>query len=100
MSLAHERRGEGEPLVLVHGIGSQWQGWTPVLDALAREREVIALDLPGFGASPGLDRRPTPEALAAAVGAFLDELDLADAHVVGNSLGGGIALELGRAGRA
>jgi pimeloyl-ACP methyl ester carboxylesterase len=71
-----------------------------VLDALARERDVIALDLPGFGGSLPMDRAPTPEALAAAVGGFLDELELADAHVAGNSLGGGIALELGRAGRA
>jgi pimeloyl-ACP methyl ester carboxylesterase len=100
MRQAYERRGEGEPLVLIHGIGSQWQVWTPVLDALARERDVIALDLPGFGDSPVLDRRPTPEALADAVAAFLDELGVAEAHAAGNSLGGGIALELGRAGRA
>jgi pimeloyl-ACP methyl ester carboxylesterase len=100
MQLAFERRGEGEPLVLIHGIGSQWQIWIPVLDALARERDVIALDLPGFGGSPVLDARPTTEALADAVAAFLDEHGVADPHVAGNSLGGGIALELGRAGRA
>ena len=100
MRLAHERHGQGEPLVLVHGIGSQWQVWLPVLDALPRERDVIAVDLPGFGDSPPLDGRPTVRALANAVAAFLDELGLEDAHVAGNSLGGGIALELGRAGRA
>ncbi|WP_344934496.1 alpha/beta fold hydrolase [Actinoplanes nipponensis] len=47
--LAHERRGSGPPLVLIHGIGSRRQVWEPVLGELARHREVIALDLPGFG---------------------------------------------------
>ena len=51
MSLAHVRRGSGPPLALIHGIGSQWQMWQPVLDRLTREREVVALDLPGFGDS-------------------------------------------------
>ena len=99
--LAHERRGSGEPLVLVHGIGSQWQVWEPVLDTLARERDVIAVDLPGFGGSPPTGEDPmTPGAHAAAVMGLLDELGLEAAHVAGNSLGGGIALEVGRAGRA
>ena len=61
MALAHVRRGSGPPLVLIHGIGSQWQMWQPVLDRVAREREVVALDLPGFGDSDELagaaDRR-------------------------------------------
>ena len=51
MALAHVRRGSGPPLVLIHGIGSQWQMWQPVLDRVSREREVVALDLPGFGDS-------------------------------------------------
>ena len=60
MPLAHDRRGSGPPLVLIHGIGSQWQMWQPVLDRLAREREVVALDLPGFGDSAELPaRRPS-----------------------------------------
>ena len=100
MSLSHERRGQGEPLVLVHGIGSQWQMWAPVLDAVAASRDAIAVDLPGFGESPRLDEPPTPERLAEAVAELLDALGLETAHVAGNSLGGGIALELGRLGRA
>ena len=99
-TLAHERRGSGEPLVLVHGIGSQWQVWEPVLDALARERDVIAVDLPGFGDSPPGDGPMTAAGHADAVAGLLDELGLESAHVAGNSLGGGIALELGRTGRA
>jgi pimeloyl-ACP methyl ester carboxylesterase len=57
--LNHVRQGSGEPLELIHGIGSQWQAWTPVLERLARERDVVALDLPGFGASAALEGEVT-----------------------------------------
>jgi pimeloyl-ACP methyl ester carboxylesterase len=100
MSLAYVRRGSGPPLVLIHGIGSQWQMWQPVLDRVSSEREVVALDLPGFGDSAPLPGRPTVEALADAVGEFLDGIGLAGAHVAGNSLGGGVALAMARAGTA
>jgi pimeloyl-ACP methyl ester carboxylesterase len=100
MSLAHVRRGSGPPLVLIHGIGSQWQMWKPVLDRVSREREVVALDLPGFGDSASLPGRPTVEALADAVAEFLDGIGLAGAHAAGNSLGGGVALAMARAGTA
>ena len=99
-ALHHVRQGTGEPLVLVHGLGSHWQMWTPVLDRLSRERDVVAVDLPGFGASAPLDCEPTVEALAGALGGLIDELGLERPHLAGNSLGGGIALELARAGRA
>jgi pimeloyl-ACP methyl ester carboxylesterase len=95
MTLAHHRIGSGPPLLLVHGIGSQWQVWEPVIGRLAREREVVAVDLPGFGASPPLAETPTVEALARAVAAFAAEFGLERPHVAGNSLGGGVALALG-----
>jgi pimeloyl-ACP methyl ester carboxylesterase len=100
--LNHVRRGNGDPLVLVHGLGSQWQIWAPQLDRLASERDLVALDLPGFGESPPLPpgERPTVERLTRAVAEFMDELGLERPHVAGFSLGGGIALELGRTGRA
>src|SRR3954449_5844389 len=100
MPLAHIRRGSGPPLVLIHGIGSQWQMWKPVLDRLSREREVVAVDLPGFGESAALDTPPTVEALADSVAAFLDEIGLGGAHAAGNSLGGAVALAMARAGTA
>jgi pimeloyl-ACP methyl ester carboxylesterase len=104
MVLAHERRGDGEPLVLVHGIGSHRQVWAPVLDALAAQRDTIAVDLPGFGESAleaTAESGPlTPADHARAVAGLLDELGLETAHVAGNSLGGGVALELARMGRA
>ncbi|MET8229787.1 alpha/beta fold hydrolase [Micromonospora sp. NPDC005298] len=104
--LTHSRRGDGPPLVLIHGIGSRWQVWSPVLDEVAPHRDVIALDLPGFGASPpwpGQPAHPSPgsvEHLTDQVAAFLDALGVRRPAVAGNSLGGGIALELGRRGLA
>ena len=50
--LNYHRQGEGDPVVLLHGIGSELCVWEPVLEPLAAELDVIALDLPGFGASP------------------------------------------------
>ncbi len=102
MRLNYHRGGSGEPLVLIHGIGSQWRMWEPLLARLEREREVVALDLPGFGASP-----PPPPgtpagvpALTSLVAEFLaDELGLDRPHVAGNSLGGWVALELAKQDR-
>jgi pimeloyl-ACP methyl ester carboxylesterase len=102
MQLAHHRGGAGEPIVLIHGVGSHWQVWQPVIPALEREREVIALDLPGFGGSPSLPIGVVPNAaaLADAVEEFLDSLGMDRPLIGGNSLGGWIALELAKRGRA
>ncbi|MFI5793856.1 alpha/beta fold hydrolase [Streptomyces sp. NPDC051677] len=98
VTVSYARVGEGEPLLLLHGIGHHRQAWDPVVDILAAERDVIAVDLPGFGVSPAL-----PDGLAydlpttaAVFGAFCEELELDRPHVAGNSLGGLLALELGR----
>jgi pimeloyl-ACP methyl ester carboxylesterase len=94
-------RGDGEPLLLIHGLGLSRRSWKPVLPILAREHDVLALDLPGFGATPPLhDGTPTVDALTDAVEAELDRTGLDRVHVAGNSLGGWIALELARRGRA
>ncbi|MHB8658641.1 MAG: alpha/beta fold hydrolase [Solirubrobacteraceae bacterium] len=102
LRLNHRRLGSGEPLVLLHGIGSRWQIWQPVLGLLSAEHDVIALDLPGFGASPTAPAG-TPAgtaSLARLVTEFLDELGVERPHLAGNSLGGETALELAKLGRA
>lgn len=101
MTLHYERRGEGEPLVLIHHIGGSWKSWEAVIRQLAEERDVIALDLPGFGASPPLpaDVEPTPARLAVEVALLLEQLGLDHPAVAGHSLGGWVALELAAMGR-
>ncbi|MDR6979489.1 pimeloyl-ACP methyl ester carboxylesterase [Streptomyces sp. 3330] len=98
VTVSYARVGRGEPLLLLHGIGHHRQAWDPVVDILAAEREVISVDLPGFGVSP-----PLPDGLsydlrttAAVFAALCEALELDRPHVAGNSLGGLIALELGR----
>jgi pimeloyl-ACP methyl ester carboxylesterase len=98
MDLAHYRIGSGPPLLLVHGLGMGNVVWRPVAPLLAREREVIAIDLPGFGASP--QGPHTVEGLAHCVAAFAAGLGLERPHVAGNSLGGAVALAMGAAGTA
>lgn len=96
-----DRRGSGDPIVLVHGIGSRWQVFEPILDQLAETNEVIAIDLPGFGASPSMGRvEPGPRGYAAWLTGWLKRNGIRRPHLVGNSMGGGIALELGRHGVA
>jgi pimeloyl-ACP methyl ester carboxylesterase len=100
IEVAYERRGAGEPLVLIHGIGHRWQAWEPVLDLLATQHDVIAIDLPGFGASPELpaDRAAGMPAVIDIVADIFDYLGVYQPHVAGNSLGGVISLELASQG--
>jgi len=103
VELSYDRSGRGEPLVLIPGIGSRRQVWAPVLDPLTAQREVVALDLPGFGDAPIQPPAGTPAgvgSLTGLVSGFLDELGLERPHVAGNSLGGWISLELAKRGRA
>jgi pimeloyl-ACP methyl ester carboxylesterase len=101
-ALTRHRGGSGPPLVLLHGLGLSWRSWQPVLDALEIRHDVVAIDLPGFGESPLLPdgAAPTPTRLADAVESELDRLSLDAPALVGNSLGGWVALELARRGRA
>ncbi|MFF1477907.1 alpha/beta fold hydrolase [Streptomyces sp. NPDC058301] len=98
VTVSYRRAGSGEPLLLLHGIGHHRQAWDPVFDLLAAERDVIAVDLPGFGESPAL-----PDGLSydlstvvPMLGALCEELGVEQPHVAGNSLGGLLALGLGR----
>ena len=96
--LHHVREGAGPPLVLLAGIGSSGAAWLPVVPRLAREREVWRLDLPGFGGSKAFpDGEPRGlEALTDGAVRFFAQTGLERPHVAGNSLGGAVALELGR----
>jgi pimeloyl-ACP methyl ester carboxylesterase len=100
--LVYTRKGSGEPLVLIHGIGHRRQAWDPVFEELAESYDVIAVDLAGFGESPAYplsasyDMDTACKNLADNFAAWGVEKP----HVVGNSLGGAIALELGARGLA
>jgi pimeloyl-ACP methyl ester carboxylesterase len=96
--LNYHREGEGPPLVLLHGIGHHWQAWTPVMERLKGEFDVLACDSPGFGKSAPLPAgiEPTITSYADAFEWFLAELGLERPHLAGNSMGGAIALELAR----
>ena len=98
MEMHHVRRGSGKPLLLLHGLGGSWREWAPVLDDLATEREVIAVDLPGFGETPPLPGKVSIETLADTVTRFLEEQDLVGVDVAGGSMGARLALELARRG--
>ena len=91
-----DRRGRGPTLVLLHGLGESSVGWHPVIDRLAADFDVLAVDLPGFGRSPALPvgRQPTTDNLAAAVGAELRRRGITSAAVAGYSLGARVALQL------
>jgi pimeloyl-ACP methyl ester carboxylesterase len=96
-----ERRGEGPPLLLMHGLGSSLRIWDPVRPLLESRMDVIALDLPGHGGSPApLPQASSSGALALTIAGFLDQLGIQTVHVAGNSLGGWLALELAKTGRA
>ena len=96
--------GEGPPLVLLHGRGSAATSWAPLLPALARSRRVLAVDLPGFGASRG---HPfTGDDAERALAFFVDPLEawlvsegLAAPVIMGHSLGGLCTIELALRGR-
>jgi pimeloyl-ACP methyl ester carboxylesterase len=87
--------GEGPPLLLMHGLGCCWQWWLRNLPALGRTRRVIAVDLPGFGASDPLVP-PAAEMTdhAAAMLALCDALGLDRVTAGGHSMGGLVALAM------
>jgi pimeloyl-ACP methyl ester carboxylesterase len=98
MEMNFIRRGSGKPLLLLHGIGGSWRSWQTILDGLAQEREVIAVDLPGFGDTPPLAGPVTIGTLADAVTDFLRQHDLLGIDAVGSSMGARLVLELARRG--
>ncbi|HEX6667744.1 MAG TPA: alpha/beta hydrolase [Solirubrobacterales bacterium] len=91
-----------EPLLLIHGLGGTAGVWDPVLPLLEAEREVVVLEMPGFGQAPPLPPEVEPAAwnLAAALRETCVERGIERPHVAGNSLGAWVGLEMGRRGWA
>jgi pimeloyl-ACP methyl ester carboxylesterase len=88
--------GDGDPVICMHGLGASKASFLPTIAAMADHYRVIAMDLPGFGDSD----KPIPAAydapyFARAVEALLDALEIEHAHLIGNSMGGRVAIEMG-----
>lgn len=95
------RGGAGEPLVLIHGITGSWRNWEPVIPLLTPDHRVLAPTLPGHRGGPPMPAGPaTLAAVVDGAEQFLDQESLDRAHLVGNSLGGMVGVELVRRGRA
>ena len=92
------RCGSGKPLLLLHGLGGHGQSWNPILHDLAATREVIAVDLPGFGNTPPLPGETSIRTLADAVTGFVHAHGLQGIDAVGSSMGARLVLELARRG--
>src|SRR5829696_898897 len=88
--------GEGPDIVLLHGLGATKSSFFDTAAALSRRYRVHALDLPGFGGSskPALARYGAPFFARAVLG-VMDALEIERAHLVGNSMGGRVAIEVG-----
>ncbi|MBP2216618.1 alpha/beta fold hydrolase [Arthrobacter sp. CAN_C5] len=93
-----ERHGSGKPLLLVHGLGSSLRTWDPIMPALTAERDVIAVDLPGFGRSSPLVGPATVGTLTDALERFIEAEGFQGIDLVGSSMGARMVLELARRG--
>jgi pimeloyl-ACP methyl ester carboxylesterase/putative sterol carrier protein len=86
--------GQGPPVLLLHGLAATKLSYLPLLPALAERYRVIVPDLPGHGESSKPRTRYTPAYFARVIKALMDEMGLDDAAVIGNSMGGRVALEV------
>ena len=89
-----EGAADGVPIVWIHGLAGSWQNWLENLPYFARTRRCVALDLPGFGASPMPEQPISIAGYARTVDALLRELGIPHAAVVGNSMGGFVGAEI------
>ena len=91
-----DRGGDGDPVLLLHGLGATKVSFLPTVAALAGDFRTIAIDLPGFGDSVKPIRAAyDPKFFARSIVALLDALGFERAHLVGNSMGGRVAIEVG-----
>jgi pimeloyl-ACP methyl ester carboxylesterase len=87
--------GHGPTLVLVHGLGGSHTNWLTVGPSLARRGRVVALDLPGFGRSARSPRGTTLRVMGEALARFIDAISTEPVYLVGNSMGGTLAILAG-----
>jgi pimeloyl-ACP methyl ester carboxylesterase len=86
--------GEGPVVLFVHGLSGCWKNWLENIPRFARDHRVIAVDLPGFGESEMPAEKISISAYADTLDTLMDELDIASARIVGNSMGGFVGAEL------
>lgn len=91
-------RGTGRTLLLIHGLGGSWRSWSTILESLSASRRVMAIDLPGHGATPPQPDSGTFNGLVDSVERYIAEEGLTGVDVVGSSMGARIVLELARRG--
>jgi pimeloyl-ACP methyl ester carboxylesterase len=95
VDMYYEVHGTGRPLVLIHGAFCTIQEcFSGIIPTLAKSRQVIAVELQGHGHTRDIDRPLSFDALAGDVVALLDQLGIAEADILGYSMGAGVALEL------
>jgi len=82
------------PLIFIHGLSGCWQNWLEQIPQFARDRRVIAVDLPGFGHSEMPSEEISMSGYADAIDALMQDLGIDAAQIVGNSMGGFIGAEL------
>lgn len=101
-TVAVHRAGSGSPMVLIHGFSASWGIWRPLLPALERHHDVLVPTLLGHSGGPeySAGSPAVPDAMADALERDMDSAGFERAHLVGNSLGGWLALELAARGRA
>jgi pimeloyl-ACP methyl ester carboxylesterase len=96
--LSYSSEGSGPPLLLIHGLGSSRQAWSPILPRLTEHRKLLLVDLPGHGESPAEADSGTFAGLVRSLRSFIAEQGLSGVDMVGSSLGGRLVLELARLG--
>lgn len=98
--MQNTRSGRGKPLLLIHGLGGSHRSWDTVSNALAKARDVIAIDLPGHGQTPPEADSGTFVGLARGLEEWLVNEHLEGIDMVGSSMGARLVLEMARRGRA
>jgi len=97
IELAHARRGQGTPLVLVHGYPLDHTIWGEVVSLLEKDFDIILPDLRGFGESEVVESQYKISDMAADIAGLLDELGIEKTAIAGHSMGGYISLAFARA---